>query len=119
LLLNVGGRIYSSGVELLNKVIIWESQHLDTNATTNSTIQTKLSNLGTYITMENSDIGLLFNQHVKQTLIQSFTARNQETSDLLLNLFKGYLAVSDETFRAWLGQKQDNNDEGEELTPDG
>ena len=51
-------------------------------------------------------------------LIQSLTARNQESLDLLINLFKGYLAVSDEMFRAWLGRKQDNHEEGEELTPD-
>jgi hypothetical protein len=107
------GNKYDSGVALL-KVIIRES-HLDTNATTNS-IRTKLSNLDTYITTVNSDIGL-FNQHVKM-LIQSLTARNQETSDLLINLFKGYSAVSDETFRAWLGRKQDDHEEGEELTPD-
>ena len=68
-MLNVGGTVYSSGVALL-KVIIRES-HLDTNATMNF-IRTKLSNVDTYITTVNSDIGL-FNQYVK-TLIQSLTA---------------------------------------------
>jgi len=63
-----------------------------------------------------SDIGR-FNQYVK-LLVQSLTARNQTTSDLLINLFKGYGAVSDEVFRAWLLRKQDDNEEGEELTPD-
>ena len=113
-MIDVGrGTKYSSGVALL-KVIIRES-HLDTNATTNS-IRTKLSSLDTYITTVNSDIGR-FNQYVK-LLIQSLTARNQGTSDLLINLFKGYSAVSDETFRAWLARKQDDHEEGEELTPD-
>ena len=111
--IEVNGSTYDSGVALL-KVIIRES-HLDTNATTNS-IRTKLSNLDMYIATVNSDIGL-FNQYVKM-LIQSLTARNQGTSDLLINLFKGYSAVSDETFRAWLGRKQDDHEEGEELTPD-
>ena len=37
---------------------------------------------------------------------------------MLVNLFKGYGAVSDEVFRAWLLRKQDDNEEGEELTPD-
>ena len=78
----------------------------------------KLSNLDTYITMVNNDIGL-FNQYVKTPIQESLTARNQETSDLLINLFKGYAAVSDETFRAWLGRKQDDHEEGEELAPDG
>ena len=112
-MIEVGGVKYSSGVALL-KVIIRES-HLDTNATTNS-ICTKLSSLDTYIITIDSNIGR-FNQYVK-LLIQSLTARNQESSDLLINLFKGYSAVSDETFRAWLGRKQDNHEEGEELTPD-
>lgn len=69
-----------------------------------------------YITTVNCDIGK-FNQYVK-LLVQSLTARNQSTSDLLINLFKGYSAVSDETFRAWLSRKQDDHEEGEEITPD-
>ena len=111
--IEVGGTHYDSGVALL-KVIIRES-HLDTNATTNS-IRTKLSSLDTYITTVDSDIGK-FNQYVK-LLIQSLTARNQSTSDLLINLFKGNGAVSDEVFRAWLIRKQDDHKEGETITPD-
>jgi len=109
----IGDRKLCGGVALL-KVIIRES-HLDTNATTNQ-IRTKLSNLDSYITTIDSDIGK-FNQHVK-LLVQSLTARNQTTSDLLINLFKGYGAVSDEVFRAWLVRKQDDHEEGEEITPD-
>jgi hypothetical protein len=98
----------------LLKIIIRES-HLDTNATTNQ-IRTKLSNLDAYILTVDSDIER-FNQYIK-ILIQSLTARNQTTSDLLINLFKGYGAVSDEVFSAWLLCKQDNHEEGEELTSD-
>jgi hypothetical protein len=104
---------HSAGVALL-KVIVRES-HLDTNATTNQ-IRTKLSSLDQYIATVDSDIGR-FNQHVK-LLIQSLNARNQTTSDLLINLFKGYGACSDEVFRAWLNRKQDDHEEGEEMTPD-
>jgi hypothetical protein len=111
--IEVDGAKYSSGVALL-KVIIRES-HLDTNATTNQ-IRTKLSALDTYITTIHSDIGK-FNQYVK-LLVQSLLARNQTTSDLLINLFKGYGAVSDETFRAWLIQKQDDHEDGNPITPD-
>jgi hypothetical protein len=50
-------------------------------------------------------------------LVQSLTARNQKTSDLLINLLKGYGAVSDEVYRAWLMRKQDNHEEGESLHP--
>ena len=111
--IDVAGAKFDSGVALL-KVIIRES-HLDTNATTNS-IRTKLSSLDTYIATVDSDIGK-FNQYVK-SLIQSLTARNQSTSDLLINLFKGYGAVSDEVFRAWLTRKQDDHEEGNSITPD-
>jgi hypothetical protein len=111
--INIEDSKYSSGVALL-KVIIRES-HLDTNATTNQ-IRTKLSTLDMYITTVNSDIGK-FNQYVK-LLVQSLTARNQSTSDLLINLFKGYSTVSNEVFRAWLSRKQDDHEEGEEITPD-
>ena len=104
---------YYSGVALL-KIIIRES-HLDTNATTNQ-IRMKLSSLDTYITTVDSNIGK-FNQYVK-LLVQSLTARNQSTSDLLINLFKGYGAVSDEVFRAWLIRKQDDHEEGESISPD-
>ena len=95
------------------KVIIRES-HLDTNATT-SQICTKLSSLDMYITTVNCDIGK-FNQYVK-LLVQSLTARNQSTSDPLINLFKGYSAGSDEIFRAWLSKKQDDHEEGKTITP--
>ena len=63
-----------------------------------------------------SNIGK-FNQYVK-LLIQSLTVRNQSTSDLLINLFKRYGAVSNEVFRAWLMRKQDDHEEGEEITLD-
>lgn len=102
-----------SGVALL-KVIIRES-HLDTNATTNQ-LRTKLSNLDEYMRTIDSDISR-FNTHVK-LLIQALTARNQTTSDLLINLFKGYRAVSDEKFRSWLQRKQDHQEEGNDLEPD-
>ena len=113
--IEIDGTKFSSGVALL-KVIIRES-HLDTNATTNS-IRTKLSNLDSYMRSVDNDIGK-FNQHVK-LLVQSLAARSQTTSDLLINLFKGYGAISDEEFKTWLQRKSESHDEGEnELTPDG
>jgi hypothetical protein len=109
----IDGARYDSGVALL-KVVICES-HLDTNATTNQ-IRTKLPTLDTYIITIDSDIGK-FNQYVK-LLVQSLSVRNQTTSDLLINLFKGYGSESDETFRAWMTQKQDNHKGGNKITPD-
>jgi hypothetical protein len=99
----------------LLKIIIRKS-HQVTNTSTNQS-RTKLSNLNAYIVPIDSDIGR-FNQYVK-LLIQPLTARNQATSDLLINLLKGYEAVSDEAFRAWLVRKQDDqHEEGEELASD-
>ncbi len=109
----IGENSFCSGVALL-EVIIRES-HVATNATTKQ-ICTKLLSLDQYITTIDSDIGR-FNQYVK-LLLQLLTARNQSTSDLLINLFKGYGAASDKFFRIWLGRKQDDHEEGEEMTPD-
>jgi hypothetical protein len=85
----IGANNACSGMALL-KIIVRES-HLDTNATTNE-IRTKLSNLDQYVMTINSDIGK-FNDHVK-SLVQALAIRNQTTTDLLINLFKGYGAVS-------------------------
>ena len=112
--IEIDDKRYSSRVALL-KVIIRES-HIDTNASANQ-IRTKLSNLDECIATVEYDVGK-FNQHVK-LLVQALTARNQSTSDLLINLFKGYSAVSDEAFRGWLNRKQEAHEEGrEEITPD-
>ena len=72
--------------------------------------------MNAYILPVDSNIGR-FNQYVK-LLIQPLTAHNQTTSDLLINLFKGYEAVSDEAFRAWLLRKQDDHEAGEEFASD-
>ncbi len=92
----IGNNNLCSGVTHL-KIIIRES-HLDTNATTTNQIQTKLSNLDSYILTVDSNIGKFY-QYVK-LLVQSLTARNQKTLDLLINIFKEYGAVSDKVFRA-------------------
>ena len=93
---------------LLLKIIIRES-HLDTNATI-STIRTNLSNLDTYMLTIGGDI-TKFNTYVKE-LVESLTARGETTTDLLINLFKGYLAVEDKTFHLYVLRKQEEYNEG-------
>jgi hypothetical protein len=93
---------------LLLKVIIRES-HLDTNATI-SNIRTNLSNLDTYMLKVGGDI-TKFNTYVKE-LIDSLTARGETTTDLLINLFKGYLAVEDKSFNSYIMKKKENYEEG-------
>ena len=102
-----------SGMALL-KIIIRES-HLDTNATTNQ-IRTKLSNLDQYIMTIDGDIHI-FNNYTK-SLDKALSARSQTTSDLLINLFKGFGAVNDVEFRNWMTRKQGPHEEGTEITPD-
>jgi len=93
--IEIEGTKYSSGVALL-KSIICES-HLNMNATTNS-IQTKLSNLDSYLSSVDKDIRK-FNPHVK-LLVQSLDARSQTSFDLLINPFEGCGAISNEEFKA-------------------
>ena len=103
-----------SGVALL-KVLIRES-HLDTNATTTS-IRIKLSSLDDYIVTINCNI-TKFNAYVKN-LVEALTARGERTTDLLTNLFKGYLAATDETFGKYIARKQEEYEEGTSaLEPD-
>ena len=103
----VNGVEYNSGVALL-KVIIRES-HIDTNATTNQ-IRMKLSSLDTYMLTIECNVAT-FNEHVK-LLIQQLKARNQTTSDLLINLIKGYSAVKNEEFIGWLKRKEEGYEDG-------
>ncbi len=96
-----------SGVLLL-KFIIRES-HLDANATI-SNIRTNLSNLDEHMLKIGGDI-TKFNTYVKE-LIDQLTARGATTTDLLINLFKGYLAVEDKSFNTHILKKKEAYEEG-------
>ena len=98
---------------LLLKIIIRES-HLDTNATTQS-IRNKLSNLNEYISTIGNDI-TKFNGYVK-ALVLGLNARGLKTEDLLSNLFKGYMAVSDKSFIKYIASKLEKYEEGEDKNP--
>ena len=104
---------YGSG-NLLLKIIVRES-HLDTNATSAS-IRKKLTNLDRYLPTIGQDI-TKFNTYVK-LLIDGLRSRGEATSDLLINLFKGYSACSDREFIEYMKRKEDSFEEGAEITPD-
>ena len=104
---------HASG-NLLLKIIIRES-HLDTNATT-SNIRTKLSNLDTYVMTIGCDI-TKFNGYVK-LLTESLAARGESMNDLLEFLFKGYGAVPDTEFTAYIKRKLENYEEGHKTIPE-
>jgi hypothetical protein len=106
-----GDTVYVSGTCLL-KIVIDEAC-IDTNATTRR-IREKLSDLPNYMVSVDSDIGE-FNLYVKNLMI-NLGARGQTTHDLLPNLFKGYKAVADENFVAYIARKQDDYDDGIDTT---
>lgn len=104
---------FGSG-NLLLKVIVRES-HLDTNATSAS-IRTKLTDLDRYLPSIGHDI-LKFNTYVK-LLVDGLKSRGETTQDLLVNLFKGYMACSDSEFVAYMKRKLDYFEEGNSMEPD-
>lgn len=96
----------------LIKVIIREA-FIDTNATTRI-LREKLSSLPAQLALVNGDITKL-NSFVMTTMEQ-LRARGQTTADLVANLFKGYLLADDETFVAYIEKKQEDFDEGNNIT---
>jgi len=99
---------------LLLKIIVRES-HLDTNATSAS-IRTKLTDLDRYLPTIGHDI-TKFNTYVK-LLIDGLRSRGETSHDLLVNLFKGYMACSDREFVAYIKRKQDAFEEGTPIQVD-
>ena len=94
----IGDKPYGN---LLLKVFIRES-YLDTNSTT-SGISSKLANLHNYLPTVGHDISLL-NMNVKNQ-VYSLRARGEQTSDLLMNLFKAYAISSDKAFVRYIEKK--------------
>ena len=103
----------SSGVVLL-KIIIRES-HIDTNATTMH-IREKLSELDKYLETVGYNVVNL-NDHAKD-LMNSLRARGESSTDLVSNLFKAYKSAPDKNFRRYIAAKEDDYNEGYNMTPD-
>ena len=97
---------------LLLKIIIMKA-HVDTRATV-SFIRTALSSLDTKMMALDSDISK-FNAYVKTQVI-ALEARGETTSDLLVNVFKGYETAQDSEFALFIKRKKDAYDEGGDIT---
>ena len=95
-------------------MIIRES-HLDTNATSTN-IRTNLTKLDKYLPTIGHDI-TKFNTYVK-ILVEGLKSRGETTQDLLVNLFKGYLACSDKEFVRYITTKKDAHEEGVSINLD-
>ena len=99
---------------LLLKVII-QLAHIDTRATV-TVIRTRLSSLDTKIGQLQDNI-TEFNEFVK-TQKASLEARGEVTHDLLVNLFKGYKAAADTRFVQYIEGKEDDYNEGKDISAD-
>ena len=97
---------------LLVKVVIREC-HLDTNATIAS-IRQRLASLDTYLPTIDYDIGKL-NLYVK-TLLDQLAARGETSTDMLSNLFTGYLAAKDRAFVSYIDKKLELYEEGVDIS---
>ena len=94
--------------ECFLKIIVRES-YLDSNATV-ATMRLNLTNLDEYMTTNGSDI-VAFNAYV-QSQIDGLAARGEVTSDLLVNLFKGYKMVKDRPFLDYLQTIENGHEDG-------
>ena len=47
--------------------------------------------------------------------LDALTARGESSSDVMVNLFKGYLAAPDKEFSAYIKQKKNSYEEGQDL----
>jgi hypothetical protein len=96
---------------LLLKIII-KKAHVDTRATV-SFIRTALSSLETKMMALDSNISK-FNAYV-ETQVIALEARGETTTDLLVNVFKGYETAQDSEFALFIKHKKDAYDEGGDI----
>jgi hypothetical protein len=101
----------TDGVLFLKLII--RLSHIDTRATV-TVIRTRLSSLDSKIAYLQDDI-VAFNEYVRLQRV-SLEARGEHTLDLLVNLFKGYKAVADNKFVAYIGTKEDSYNEGTDIS---
>lgn len=99
---------------LFLKVVI-QLAHVDTRATI-TVIRTRLSSLDARMINMQDDV-TLFNEFVKTQRV-SLEARGERTLDLLVNLFKGYKAAADDRFVKYIEGKEDDYNEGKDMSPD-
>jgi hypothetical protein len=98
---------------LLLKLIISQA-HVDSRATV-SHIRTSLTLLDAKMVELDSNVET-FNQYVKAQ-IKNLLARGETSSDLLINLFKGYKVANDVEFLDFIRRKENSYEEGEDVNP--
>ena len=93
---------------LLFKLLMSKAQ-VDIVAT-NYQFKTRLANLENYMVNVNSDIER-FNSHVKDAK-EGLSARGEESSNLIMELFKGYKVAADHEFVKYIRTREDRYLEG-------
>jgi hypothetical protein len=91
---------------LMSKTVV------DTVVTT-SKYRINLQNLDTYMVSVNSSIPD-FNRHVKNN-ITGLKSRGEKSDELIVNLFRGYLAATDYKFTQYIERLQERYEEGETM----
>jgi len=76
----------------------------------------QLTRLDEYMSKVGSDIKQ-FKQHVK-LLVKGLSAHGNMTTDLLINLFKGYKKAKDQQFVKYIQNKENLCDKGTVITAD-
>jgi hypothetical protein len=109
--ITTGTGTYEDGACLLKTVI--SLSYPDTQATT-SHIRTELTKTDAKIKELGYDI-IKFNDWAKEQLA-ALAARGETTTDLMVNLFKGYEAVPDKEFTTYIASKKSRYEEGKPLT---
>lgn len=94
------------------KVLLMKAE-VDTRATA-AHIRENLTMLDSYmVEVEKQDV-MIFNEYVKDQ-ISTLTSRNETSSDIIVNLFKGYKACTDHDFADYIRDIRNRYEEGEDL----
>jgi hypothetical protein len=102
-ILEVDGELINDGTCFLKAII--DNSHTNTLSSATAA-RTALSSLDVYMEkLPKSDIRKM-NEYVRIKL-NELAAANEPTTDLIMNLFKGYAKAKDKTFRAWLQREKD------------
>jgi hypothetical protein len=109
-----GNNPQESGVCYLK--LLLQNSEADTRAIA-SVVRARLVELPSYIVNEAKQDIVTYNAYVREQ-VALLTARGEQLSDTLYNLFRAYKACSDEGFLAYIQRFKDRHDEGGTITTD-
>mmetsp|Transcript_13527 Transcript_13527/g.16566 ORF Transcript_13527/g.16566 Transcript_13527/m.16566 type:complete len:395 (+) Transcript_13527:295-1479(+) len=107
--------IYGTPSGALLFKLLMQKAIVDTRATA-TMFRDDLSSLDAYASSVNSDIASI-NQCVKLNY-KGIKARGERCDDIMSNLFKGYLCITDKDFVSYIKLKKNEYDDGADLSPE-